>query len=355
MNDLAIWFGIALCLTQSAMFSGLNLAVFSLNRLHLEAAAEDGDADARRVLALRRDANRTLSTILWGNVAVNVLLTQLADSVMAGGAAFLFATVVITIVGEIVPQAWFSHHALKVAGRLAPLLHVYRVLLWPVAWPSVKLLDAWLGAEGIPWYRERELSRMLEQHARGDDTEIGRVEAAGAINFLALDDLPVGQEGEPLDPKSVIRLPFRGNRPVFPEIRRSADDPFLRQLAASGRKWVVFVDERDEPHLVADAPALLREALFGAEVFDARVFCHHPLVVRDASLPLGQMLSRLIVRPEKPGDDVIDEDLILLWVEGARRIITGSDLLGRLLRRIARLAGAAETQPPGVGGPQKAS
>lgn len=42
------------------------------------------------------------------------------------------------------------------------------------------------------------------------------------------------------------------------------------------------------------------------------------------------------VEPEKPGDDVIDKDLILVWTERERRIITGSDLLGRLLRKIAR-------------------
>jgi hypothetical protein len=38
----------------------------------------------------------------------------------------------------------------------------------------------------------------------------------------------------------------------------------------------------------------------------------------------------------KPGneDDVIDDDLILVW-GGQRRIITGADLLGRLLRGIA--------------------
>jgi len=342
VSELVVWLGIALCLSQSAMFSGLNLAVFSLSRLRLEAAAEGGDADARRVLALRRDANRTLTTILWGNVAINVLLTLLADSVMAGVAAFLFATVVITIVGEIVPQAWFSRHALKVAGRLAPLLRVYRVLLWPVAWPSGKLLDAWIGPEGIPWFRERELKEILEQHARKAGGEIGHVEAIGAVNFLALDDLVVGQEGEPLDPRSVVRLPFRDGRPVFPEIARSPNDPFLCQLAASGRKWAVFVDERDEPRLVASAPAFLREAVFGAEGFDPHALCHHPLVVRDAGLPLGRVLTRLAVQPEKPGDDVIDEDLILVWVADGRRIITGSDLLGRLLRRIARPTTARE-------------
>jgi metal transporter CNNM len=336
MTDTLIWLGIALCLSQSAMFSGLNLAVFSLSRLRLEAAAEAGDPQARRVLALRRNANFALTTILWGNVAINVLLTLLAESVLAGMAAFLFSTVVITLAGEIAPQAYFSRNALRVASLLAPVLRGYQVLLWPVAWPAAKLLDAWIGPEGMPWYRERELREVLEHHARGEGTEIGRIEATGAINFLSLDDLPVGHEGEPLDPRSVIQVPFRDGQPVFPKIKPSADDPFLRQLAASGRKWVVLTDERNEPRLVASAPNFIRAALFDGAGFNPLVLCHHPLIVRDASRPLGQVLGQLTVQPERPGDDVIDEDLILVWADTGRRIITGSDLLGRLLRRIAR-------------------
>lgn len=115
MAENWIWLGIALCLSQSAMLSGLNLAVFRLSRLQLETQAEAGDADAQAVLALRRDANFTLATVLWGNVAVNVLLTLLADSVLAGVAAFLFSTVVITLLAEISPQAYFSQHALRLA------------------------------------------------------------------------------------------------------------------------------------------------------------------------------------------------------------------------------------------------
>ena len=336
MNELLTWAGIALCLTQSAIFSGLNLAVFSLSRLRLQIAAENGDRDAQKVLALRQNANYTLTTILWGNVSINVLLTLLADSVLMGVSAFFFSTVVITFAGEILPQAYFSRHALAVASRLTPLLRLYRILLWPVAWPSSKLLDIWIGPEGIPWLRERELKQMLEQHARGLNTEISQVEAAGAINFLALDDLPVGLEGELLDPQSLICLAFQNGQPAFPEISCNVADPFLQRIAASGKKWVVLVDEAEEPHLVVNAPALLRTALFDNQSFDPAQFCHHPLVVRDPLLPLGQTLTRLTVSPERPGDDVIDEDLILVWGKARRHIITGSDILGRLLRRIVQ-------------------
>ncbi len=95
------WFGIALCLLQSGLFSGLNLALLGLSRLQLEMESKSGNASADRVLALRQDSHFLLTTVLWGNVSVNVLLTLLSDSVMFGAAAFLFSTAGITIFGEI--------------------------------------------------------------------------------------------------------------------------------------------------------------------------------------------------------------------------------------------------------------
>lgn len=40
--------------------------------------------DASGLLALRKKSNLTLASVLWGNVAINVLLTLLPDSVLAG-------------------------------------------------------------------------------------------------------------------------------------------------------------------------------------------------------------------------------------------------------------------------------
>jgi metal transporter CNNM len=335
MAEAWIWLGIALCLSQSAILSGLNLAVFRLSRLHLETQAEAGDADAKVVLALRRDSNFTLATILWANVAVNVLLTLLAESILAGVAAFLFSTVVITLVAEILPQAYFSRHALRVAALLSPILRTYRIVLWPVARPVGKVLDALVGREAIPWLKEDELTELIEHHARAA-TEVGKVEAEGAVNFLALDDLPVAREGEPIAPDSMIEVLFENGTPVFPVISRDPKDAFLQRVASSGKKWIVLIDRAGEPRRVFSAPALLAGALFG-EGFDPVMFCHVPVIVRDLDVPLGRMLTRLTVEPEKLGDDVIDIDVMLVWTDAERRIITGSDILGRLLRRIAQV------------------
>jgi len=52
----------------------------------------------------REDSNFLLTTILWGNGVINVLLILLSESVEAGIMAFLFSTFGITIFGEIIPK-----------------------------------------------------------------------------------------------------------------------------------------------------------------------------------------------------------------------------------------------------------
>ena len=149
LMSLLTWSGIFFCISQSAMFSGMNLALFSISRLRLEVEADLGNPDASTVLNMRKDSNFVLTTVLWGNVGINVLLTLLSNSVLTGISAFFFSTVIITLIGEIMPQAYFSRHALRMASMLAPLLKFYQILLYPAAKPTAKILDAWLGAEGI--------------------------------------------------------------------------------------------------------------------------------------------------------------------------------------------------------------
>ena len=72
------WIGVFVCIIQSALFAGLNLAVFSLSLLRLQVEADGGNKDAIKVMALRRNANQVLATIIWGNVTTNVLLTLLS-------------------------------------------------------------------------------------------------------------------------------------------------------------------------------------------------------------------------------------------------------------------------------------
>ena len=337
MESIWIWVGILVCISQSATFSGLNIALFSLSRLRLEVAADQGDILAAKVLGLRRDANFTLATILWGNVSINVLLTLLAESVLLGLGAFLFSTIVITFAGEIFPQAYFTRNALKIGAALAPILRLYKFILWPVAKPSGWVLDKLVGQEPIPWMRENELENLLKYQAKTATTELSRLEARGAVNFLRLDDLPAKEEGEEIDPLSILTLPFSGTKPVFPEMSKSSKDPFLRQLAVSGKKWGVILDEKTGfPRKVINIPAFINAFLFWKSDVHPWDYCHIPLVSTDEDLPLGKILESWEVKPEGPDDDVIDEDIALLWTDQQKRIISGSDILGRLMRKIAQ-------------------
>ncbi len=333
--DAYIWLGIAFCLTQSGLFSGLNLALLGLSRLQLQVEAQSGSRAAARILALREDSNFLLTTILWGNVSVNCLLTLLSDSVMFGVGAFLFSTVGITLVGEILPQAYFSRNALRVGARLVPFIRLYQWILYPVAKPTARLLDHWLGAEEVSYFRERELREVIRQHMLASDADLEHREGLGALNFLVMDDLPAAEEGEPVNPESVIALPVAVDLPVFPPVERSLDDPFLQKVQASGHKWVILTDSNEIPRLVLDADAYLRETLFGQGPVDPYRFCFRPIVIEEGSVPLGSLIRKLHVETEDKEDDVIDQDIVLLWGR-ERRIITGADLLGRLMRGIVR-------------------
>jgi CBS domain containing-hemolysin-like protein len=59
-----------------------------------------------------------------------------------------FSTIVITLFGEIIPQAYFSRNALRMAARLKPLLSVDHVGLFPLAKPTAIILNWWLRVGG---------------------------------------------------------------------------------------------------------------------------------------------------------------------------------------------------------------
>ncbi len=329
------WVGIFFCVSQSAIFSGLNLAYFSVSRLRLEVEVGTGNKAAMRILAMREDSNFLLTTILWGNVGINVLLTLLSNSVMTGVTAFLFSTLIITLIGEIFPQAYFSRNALKIGALLAPVLRVYQILLFPVAKPVALLLDSWLGKEGIQYLRERDMREMIRQHMIAEDADLDRIEGLGALNFLSIDDVPASLEGEPLHPKSIVTVPFEKGVPVFPMVGDKVAKGFLKKLQASGKKWIVLIDEENEPQLLLDSDGYLRSALLEEETFDPLGFCHKPILVKDATVRLGHIMQKFEVQPGYTGDNVIDQDVVLLWAK-EKRVITGADILGRLLTGISR-------------------
>ncbi len=331
-----IWVGIFICISQSAIFSGLNLAFFSISKLRLQIEASKGNYHAISILNQRNDSNFLLTTILWGNVGINVLLTLLSNSVMTGVIAFFFSTFVITYLGEIFPQAFFSRHALKMGAFFIPVLRFYQVLLYPIIKPTSLMLDWLFGKEAVHFFDESDVEELIRLHMKSDETDIDRVEGKGALNFLEIDDILLTDECEIIDPKSILHLPFEKGRPIFPQIDPAPTDPFLRKIQSSDKKWVILIDEEEEPKMAINADTFLRDALFKNRMFNPYRYCHRPIVVKKQDSKLGKIITHLKVHPERSDDDVIDQDIILFWGDDEKRIITGADILGRLLRGIVQ-------------------
>jgi metal transporter CNNM len=99
---------VLVCLCFSALFSGLNLGLMSLDRTDLKILKNTGSENekrhARAIQPVRDHGNFLLCSILLGNVLVNSTFTILLDSLTSGLMAVIFSTLLIVIFGEITPQ-----------------------------------------------------------------------------------------------------------------------------------------------------------------------------------------------------------------------------------------------------------
>ena len=74
---------------------------------------------------------------------MSILLGNMTNGVVGG----LIATLLITMFGEILPQAIFTQRGSRFVRHFFWLLDVIYVLFWPLARPMSKLLNRWLGKE----------------------------------------------------------------------------------------------------------------------------------------------------------------------------------------------------------------
>jgi len=146
----------------SGLFSGLTLSLMSLNKYELKRKADLGDSNAAKVYPIRSKGNLLLCTLLVGNVLVNSVLSVFLGGMMKGAIAIGISTTLITIFGEILPQASFSKHALKVGARLSILVNVIMFILYPVCKPIACILDKLLGTEMNTIYSKKELKAIIE-------------------------------------------------------------------------------------------------------------------------------------------------------------------------------------------------
>ncbi len=324
--EILIWIGIAVSITQSAMFSGLNLAFFSIPKLRLELEMSKNNPLAYPIAKLREDSNFLLATILWGNVGVNVLLTLLSGSVLTGVTAFLFSTFLITIMGEIIPQAYLSRNAMKAASVLSPVIRFYQVVLFPLAKPTAMILDRWLGKEAIHYIPDDDIEALIHfQMNKKDETNITEIESKGMINFLQFDKTVIENVGSVVEASSVIQTNAENDEVQFPKLNSNEFESFIEKINKTSRKWIIITGNNNQPLYVLNSLALAKDLAKDNQAINLLDYCHKPLVYKSTAHTFLNMLETLHKKVSK---------VVLVWKEDEHRIITSRDVLHLILKGI---------------------
>lgn len=124
-----------LLIFSSAYFSGTEIALASVNRIHMMSRSAKGVKGAQRVLDILENFDESLSVLLIGNNIVNIACATLATAIVApfGAAAVAASTVITTIVififGEMLPKS-FAHSCNERFAEVAsaPLLVLMKLL-----------------------------------------------------------------------------------------------------------------------------------------------------------------------------------------------------------------------------------
>ncbi len=118
----------------------------TVNKIRIQALADQGDKKALTLLNVIEDSGKLLSTILIGNNIVNISASSLATTLtmrLFGNTAVSISTGIITLLvlifGEITPKTLATVHAEKMALSYAKVIRILMFILTPVIFIVNKL------------------------------------------------------------------------------------------------------------------------------------------------------------------------------------------------------------------------
>ncbi len=176
---------ILICLVLSGLFSGAEIAFFSIPESRLETMKAEGRRAAKLALSLRQNPQRLLSTILIGNNVVNLTAAALISMVTFehfGSEAVALATgcltVFVLIFGEIVPKTLCTKYAGSAVQFFAYLIYWMEKLFSPALYLLEPLILKLTGGQGmaVPFVTKEELKIMIEAGGKAGVLENQKVE-----------------------------------------------------------------------------------------------------------------------------------------------------------------------------------
>lgn len=188
MSNLSLLVLTLILIGVSAICSGLNLSLMSLDVADLKRKAKLGSKRAKIVLPLRKNSHLSLVSILFVNVgvvsALSLLLEHRFESVLAG----VMSTLLVVIFGEIFPQALFIRQSLKVTSFLAPALKAMIIITYPLSKPLQLLLDRMFGHLPGKLHSRGELGLLIAEHVDHEKSELDESEVDIIRGALSLSE-----------------------------------------------------------------------------------------------------------------------------------------------------------------------
>jgi len=200
MNNNTILTILIILVLCYSFFSASETAFSSLNKIKIKALANTGNLKASKTLDLAEDFTKLLTTILIGNTIVNVVSASLATVFFTNlfannGVAIssVVMTLVIMIIGEILPKTIAKHFPEKFAMSVTPILKTLIWLFTPLTFIFNKLEDVLsnLFIDEDDSYTSEEFITLVEE--ANEDGDIQDHEAELISNAIEFDDLDVGE------------------------------------------------------------------------------------------------------------------------------------------------------------------
>ena len=220
-GELTVWLSLMLLgFAGSALYSGLETGVYSLNRVRLQVAAHQHRRGAASLRRLIDRPSLVLSTLLMGNNIANYLgsasltiiltATQLSET-----QTIILNTLIVTpilfVFGETLPKDLFSAHADRLMYRLAPALVASRWLFTLTGLvPLVNLFSGGLvrlvgGSQGEEITHPRRQVTALMKEGVGHGV-LSDEQSVISERVLSLTDRRVRQEMVPWDAVLTVRV-----------------------------------------------------------------------------------------------------------------------------------------------------
>ena len=88
-----------------------------------------------------------------------------------------------------------------------------------------------------------------------------------------------------------------------------------------------------EKSRIALIPSQDVRAIFDADRFQPYEHCHRPILVRGERRSVGWVIEKMAHQKPAHQHGILEDDVVLVWGKSPR-IITGADILGRLLQGV---------------------